>query len=432
MLCMTVSAAFAQTPNLEKQKAAKIKTTHKQMRERMAAINEKSYQRAAYLLDSTKIRIYEAGDSLELSNFKFKYLPDGKVRETYTFLDLFFFQLATKIVSDWNVTKNQIVRNEIFVGLDGAPLEVAGVDSLFYDTKNRNNFTKNYVIDEASGNLVYESYIRNVYKSNQATPDSILTYQWDDKTPVLINIGYNKFDAKGNITEYYDFDLVEETGEKDINTYNTKNQLVTNDYFGDYDGGWIKSSTSKYKYDAAGLVKEVLDLSWDDDVQVYDDSTLTVFSYNAKAKTKNADQFIYDDNTKKWLKTGYIDYLYDDKDNLIFGNEIDITTGTDVLVGRTQYWWSFFKDAIATRDLFEKGYDLKFTNPYQIENISIEAPREQEMVLQVYDMTGKLIASQNVQNQQVASLSIANAGQYVVTLSSAKGKLLTAKRLTKM
>ncbi len=392
---------------------------------------------AAHLLDSTRYVQIEDVDSIVLNYNKFKYLPDGKIKEFEVFEDLLFFAVGIKIVAAWDLAKSRVVRNDIYIKTDiDAAYTFSSVDSLFYDVKGNKTTEKSYSIDPVTKKLSLMGWKKMIYNTNHPEADSIKTYEQDANTATQTALEYNAFDTKGNIIENYTLDLIDVAGAGEHTSYkfDSKNNLLEELYSDDLQSGkWINTSLTTYKYNTKNLLFEQYNYgTWDNGNKTWGDSTLSRTIYNTFDKPLTTNNLVFDNASGKWIIETTIESLYDKNNNEAIDNFFTYDAGQKVLSGINRYWWSLYKEAINTKDIFPKGYDLTFANP--IENgqiITITAPNNQIMNLDIFDATGKLVSSQSVENQQAVTVNFHTTGHFVAVLSDKNAKLLAAKRMVK-
>ncbi len=397
-----------------------------------------NYERKAnYLLDSVKIYGFENQDSVAMGGFSFKYLPDGKLSENEINFDFFGFAFYFKIKNIWDLSKNQIVKTEGYIKEDAtSPYFLVSIDSLFYDTKGRGILSKTYDTEDPT-EYILTGYEVSKYKTNFETADSIFTYAANDIGDIeLDNIDANLLDAKGNITDAYSHDFFLENSSWSKYTYNANNQEVTAAYFDSEDAvTWDKIGFSKYIYDAKGLATKSYEyFIWDEIENAWADSIYTTTKFNAKNNPEFVERNDYDTVLKKWTPFNRVISSFDNNGNPILDRTIEKDSlGVFVLTEKIYSWWSFYKDAIATKDIFQVGYDVMFQNPFENgKNMTIVAPREQTMLLEIFDMNGKLVSRQQVENQQVVSTQFNASGQFIAILSGTNGAFLTMKKIVKL
>ncbi|MFZ4543151.1 MAG: T9SS type A sorting domain-containing protein [Saprospiraceae bacterium] len=440
ILMFLSTSGFAQNVSKEKIKKQLIAEKKAEFHEKSLLSAQNSRARAAaYLLDSTKITIIDGQDSLEAFSFKFKYLPDGKIKEQEIAFDIFFFSLLLKQVNTWDIAKNRIVKTDNFAkdSLTG-PYFYIGVDSFFYDSKGRMTLERNYSGDEPT-DLFLESYNKSVYKTTYNTPDSLITYTYNSGGPgpafyEITQKVVNTFDVRGNTSIASTFDIENNQAKRTLNTFNSKNNpLVELDQ--DYlNSNWVNSDRRKYEYNAQDLVATIHEWSmWDDNNKVWGDSTRSVNTYNTDNKISKNETFTFDSNTSKWVLSGRTATTFDKNKNQVLDIISEIDGLDEIVTGINRYWWSFYKDAVSIEDVFSKGYQLKFANPFENGKlITVEAPKEEVLTLSIFDTSGKAISSQQVQNYQQVPVQIQNNGNFIVVLTNAEGKLLLAKKLVKI
>jgi hypothetical protein len=439
-LCLWAVAVFAQKGNVSAvmsnrlvARAQAMVNQHSKTPQQVSASRS-----AAYLLDSTRYVRIEDIDSIVVNYSKFKYLPDGKIKEVEVFVDSLLLAYGIKVVAYWDLAKSRAVRNDIYIKADiDAAYALSRVDSLFYDAKNNNNNTRSYSVDLATKKLTLMGWKKMIFNTNHVEADSIKTFELDGAIVMQTSLEFNGFDAKGNIIENYSLDLIDVAGAGKHTYYkfDSKNNLVEALYSDDLQSGkWINTSLDTYKYNSKNLASDHYNYStWNNEKKTWRDSTLTRMVYNNFDKPLTINDLIFDAGTGKWsIIEGTTESFYDKNNHEAIDNVYTYDAGVKVLAGQNRYWWSLYKDAISTKDIFPKGYDLTFANP--IENgktITVIAPNNQTMNLDIFDTTGKVISSQQVENQQTVTININITGNFIAVLSDVNAKLLAVKRMVK-
>jgi hypothetical protein len=431
LMAMSVSAQ----KNLKKQI---IEAKKKQMIEFSKKSADLGLERKAnYLLDSLGYFGFEGQDSTKIIYYKYKYLPDGKVKETELFFDLGFFIFNLKTINTWNLAKNTLTKTDTYSKEDDTtPFVLVGIDSFFYDAKNREILSKAYDVDENSDEF-FTIYKTSKYTTNYNTPDSTYKYSFDDLEQkfLLEEVGANILDSKGNIKDGYLYNILDEDGTKESYVYNANNQIISVLTSISEDGVlYEKDYLIDYKLNAKGLAAKTYEYSeWDSSAQTWGDSTLTTTTFTTFDKPDVIENSVYDETTSTWVAAQKVISFYDKNNNLIVDKVLEDDGTGFQLTTKIYSWWSFYKDAIKAKDIFQKGYDLTFQNPFENGNvIKITAPSEQIMNLDIYDINGRLVSHQIVGNQQTVATSFNIAGQFLAVLTSENGKLLTMKRIVKM
>ncbi len=405
----------------------------------------KGERSAAYLVDSSKLKFHDSGDSTLVFSFKFKYNPNGTVKNEETFIDFFgLFEVYEKSNYFYNAAKPLLINyKDLFLSQDqGITYDKVGVDSFFYEAKDRLvlNRTRD-IIDKSV--VAYTSY---KYKTAFETADTIRTYALDELEENLIPdaFTYNTLDAKGNVIVAIESEVdftTEEFGlsTKTENKYNTQNQVteeLTSTWNKDFSKWQIISKTSN-RYNPNGTLKNTLTLgNYFEDTKIWGEKDSTYYISNAKGQITESIAYSYDDSKSAYDLTSNELIKYD-----AFGNEIRIESSSPSELDPTvlelslsvDNWYSLYKDAIATKDLFSKDFDIVVANPIaDNQTLTLNSKLEGAYTLLAYDLNGKVISSQMIKNNQTIITQLPAAGTYIFFVTDSQNLPLAMKKVVKM
>ena len=408
---------------------------------KMTALSEE--RGAAYLIDSSNVYFHEMGDSTLFVKLKYTYNANGTVKTDDSFIDfLGIFQVYQKNNYFYKAAKPLLLNyKEIIVSEDGILFEKYALDSSFYDAKDRVTLQRVRLIEDKS----IASYTTNKYKTNFDTPDTTRVFNVNDATGDLeiTNATFNTLDAKGNIISIVTSGIDAQTEEFGLSekydfTLNAQN-LATKQLVFSWDSdtkSWIPNASINNTFNADATLKSAVTLSEYeefDKVFLAKDSIFYLYNKGALAETKN---YTYDADEKIYLYIGYDLYKNDSKGNLV---RTESYTGTDTdpldlqLFISQNSWYSFYKDAVATKDLFSKDFELITANPMnENQEITVKTKLDGEYILLAFDSNGKIVNRTNISSNQALRTQLPTAGTYIFILTDANNAPLAMKKVTKM
>ncbi len=430
MLVFTMTISFAQKFDLKNYKA--------KIAQKMLKSNDQIGARAAYLLDSTKIYAFDAGDSMLFIKAKNAYLPDGRLKsqsfdvdflgffQYYQKQDFFYDKQKTKLISYTNTYRSD----------DGITYNKFLVDSNFYDNKDR-------IILTRARNDVKEvrSYSISKYKTPFETADTLKLYEYNDTLGkiILTNKESNVLDAKGNITDQIVDSYNSLNGgfgpkSKFFNQYDAKNLKIsaTEDAWNDTDLKWEKMNQIKNAYNTNQSIKySITQSEWDDISQSWTKKDSTYHKYDANGNEINYFIYVYTSFSNQYTLSERNTSKYDSNNNIV-RDELSQSDLSQVDYA-TQYWWSFYKNAVATQDVFSKDFNLKIANPIgENADLTLVSERNGTYQLVAFDMNGRMISQQKISNNETIQTNLPSVGQYLYIVTDANNKPLTMKKVVKL
>lgn len=316
------------------------------------------------------------------------------------------------------------------------------MDSSFYDAKDRVTLQRVRLIKDKS----VASYTTNKYKTNFDTPDTTRIFNVNDATGDLeiTNATFNTLDAKGNtisiVTSEPDAQT-EEFGlsEKSDFTLNAQN-LTTKQLTFKWDSdtkNWIPNTSISNTFNVNATLKSVVTLSeYEEFDKVFLEKDSVFYLYNNKGTLAETKNYAYDSDEKIYLYVGYDLYKNDSKGNLV---RTESYVGTDAdpldlqLFVSQDSWYSFYKDAVATKDLFSKDFELITANPMnENQEITMKTKLDGEYILLAFDSNGKIVNRTNISSNQTLRTQLPATGTYIFILTDANNTPLAMKKVTKM
>jgi hypothetical protein len=401
---------------------------------------------AAYLVDSTKLKFHDSGDSTLLAGLKYKYNANGTVKSDETFIDFFgLVESYEKSNYFYNAAKPlQLKYKSLYGSTDkGVSYDEIGVDSFFYDTKDRLilDRTRDIVDNSVSAYTIYK------YKTAFETPDTVRSYllnaAGDNLVPQVFT--YNTLDAKGNTIVIIESNIVDfQTEEFDLSTkseykFDSQNQ-VTEEVSSDWDidnKAWLISGKTLFYYNANGTPKYALGLgTYDETLNTFGSKDSTHYVLTVQGAIKETNVYTYDFDKKIYSLSSRDLNKYDAKGNNV-RNESYTGTLADPTVLELQVstdsWFSFYKDAIATKDLFSTDFEIIVANPVaDNQALTLNTKREGEYALLTYDLNGKMINRQMIKNNQTVITQLPTAGTYIFFVTDSQNVPLAMKKVVKM
>lgn len=432
---LMVFSALAQKNNIKILKEQKQKYFGK---------TQKDFSRAAYLQDSSKIFIHDAGDSTAFFSVKTKYNANGTSKLEDIFIDFFgLFQAYDRTENFYNSAKPlQKVYSKTSISDDGVDYELFSTDSSYYDSKDRISLERSR---SAEDNSILE-YTAYEYKTNFTTADTITTFSLDDSTNELFKDTEtsNVLDSKGNIKSsiYASHDMQSNEfvlREKNDYLYNTQNQVTENLYseWNENDLKWEESSLVKTYYKTNGNINYSIRLTDYISSNEWGSKDSTYIVYGANGKAKETITYSFDDLVPgAYSLTSKEVAVYDNNGNNTYiaifeQDENDPTILSKA--GSFLNWWSFFKDAVGTKELFSKDFQIVSANPLtDNQSININAKTDGEYILTTYNTSGAVVSRQLVKGNQSITPQLPSAGTYIFLLSDKNNNLLTMKKVVKM
>jgi hypothetical protein len=393
-----------------------------------------SFERSgAYLQDSTKLYdIDEVGDSTAWLIFRSKFNANGTIKEVL--IDTYFlpfFESHSRYENFYTPNKPFLFYyQKYYTSKDkGLTYQLESIDTAFYDNKDR-------IVRFNSGGDT-DVYIYNTNFNQEDTLRGFngsgkITYEYDytlNTKGIVVEQIYKVLNLNGDL----------ELRNKDIYKYNAQDQITENisDSWNVTDSKWVPNTKVLNYYNTNQTNK--YDISYED----YDETTKdwlikdsTFYSYNAKGQNFKKTTFTYDFDNNKYIKIEEISDQFDVNGNKVRSatNRIDENDPTKfTFVELEKNWYSFFKDAIAAKDIYSKDYQLVVRNPV-LDNTSVNIATDIEGVynFMVFSVQGRMIRSESVQNNQSVSLNLPAAGQYILVLTDKNNKPLTMKKVIKL
>jgi hypothetical protein len=400
---------------------------------------------AAYLVDSSKIKFHDMGDSTVFFAFKFKYNPNGTVKSDENFVDFFgLFEIYSRNNYFYNAAKPlQLKYIDLYDSQDkGVAYDKVAVDSLFYDAKDRVVLDRTRDIADKS----ITGYTTYKYKTVFETADTVRAYTLDDAEEKLIPdvFTYNTLDVRGNIVVIIGSkpdNLTDEFGldSKDEFLYNAQNQVaeqLTSTWNKDF-SKWQILSKALNRYNSNGTLKNTLTLgNYFEDTKLWGEKDSTYYRYNAKGLRTQAENYAYDDTKNAYELVSKDLNKYDANGNQV-RNESYSGSQADPLVLELglsiDNWYSLYKDAIATKDFFSTDFDIVVANPMTDNQVlTLNSKLEGEYTLLTYDLNGKEINRQMIKNNQTVTPQLPVAGTYIFFVTDSQNTPLAMKKVVKM
>ena len=427
-LVFTITIGFAQKFDLQNYK--------KELAQKMLKPSHQIGARATYLMDSVKISYFEFGDSSLAVSIKMNYLSDGRLNNQSFFVNFMGFA-EFYFKEDYFYDKlnpNLITAIAHYESENGYVYNKSLVDSFFYDNKNRTVLTR-------SRNAAQEirKYEISIYKTGYSTPDTIKTYTYDHTLMELVQSGQtaNIFDAQGKLTDQFTNEHSTTGGfaprNRIFNQYNVQNlkSFVAIDFWNDTNLSWDKEGQIKNYYNAKNDIQKIVtEKEWSDYKKNWTSKDSVYIVYNKAGNESSYFTYLYSYASGLYTMKERTATKYDVNDNLAREEIFDVNLYNYSYV--YQYWWSALKNSVATEDIFSKDFNLKIANPIgENADLTLVSERNGTYQLVAFDMNGRMISHQKINNNETIQTNLPSAGQYLYIVTDANNKPLTMKKVVK-
>ena len=189
---------------------------------------------------------------------------------------------------------------------------------------------------------------------------------------------------------------------------------------------WEKSSRSVKNYDTSGNLTEVIVQLWNTIDSDWLNQNRTLQNFNTDNQVTLRTELIW--NGTQWVNYFQTNNIYDANANLARFEVSQWQVNLWKLLNSCDFYWRFHH-VVAVEET-QEGF-CKIPNPYKPGTVVFceNLPAGKASQLAIYDMTGKLVCLEKLENQQINISKPLPAGMYILSLRGETGVFFTQKIL---